>query len=362
MNDPDAIELLRTMLEIPSVSGDEARLAAFLVERMSRAGLDAAVDDAGNAVGVRTGPGEVVFDLVLLGHMDTVTGHVPVRVEGGRLYGRGAVDAKGPLAAFFVAAARASLPPGLRVTVAGAVEEETATSRGARHLASRLRPDACVIGEPSGWDAVTLGYKGRLLMRYRAERETSHSAGPAPTVAEEAVRWWNALEAFTRSYNRGRAGTFDQLQCGLRCFNTTSDGLIDIVEATVGFRLPPGFERAALEALARDLGDGATVECYGAEQAWRSDRTTPLAAPFLASIRGAGGVPRFKVKTGTSDMNVVGPVWRCPIVAYGPGDSRLDHTPNEHVEIAEYLGAIDVLGGVLEAMPIARAVACEEVV
>jgi len=42
-------------------------------------------------------------------------------------------------------------------------------------------------------------------------------------------------------------------------------------------------------------------------------------------------------------MNVVGPAWRCPILAYGPGDSSLDHTPEEHVELAEYLRAINVL-------------------
>ena len=52
---------------------------------------------------------------------------------------------------------------------------------------------------------------------------------------------------------------------------------------------------------------------------------------------------QFLLKTGTSDMNVVGPAWNCPILAYGPGDSSLDHTPDEHVELAEDLRAVDVL-------------------
>jgi LysW-gamma-L-lysine carboxypeptidase len=42
-------------------------------------------------------------------------------------------------------------------------------------------------------------------------------------------------------------------------------------------------------------------------------------------------------------MNVVGPVWKCPIAAYGPGDSLLDHSPNEHQRIDEYLASIRVL-------------------
>ncbi len=49
------------------------------------------------------------------------------------------------------------------------------------------------------------------------------------------------------------------------------------------------------------------------------------------------------LKTGTSDMNVVAPVWQCPIVAYGPGDSALDHTPNEHLPLDEYWQAVRVV-------------------
>jgi len=66
-------------------------------------------------------------------------------------------------------------------------------------------------------------------------------------------------------------------------------------------------------------------------------------AALLSSIRAAGGTPVFSYKTGTSDMNVVGPVWNCPIAAYGPGDSALDHTPNENLDLSEYERAIAVL-------------------
>ena len=60
------------------------------------------------------------------------------------------------------------------------------------------------------------------------------------------------------------------------------------------------------------------------------------------------------MKTGTSDMNVVGPVWGCPILAYGPGDSRLDHTPNEHVSVAEFLRSVEILRSVIDRMPTRR--------
>ena len=54
-------------------------------------------------------------------------------------------------------------------------------------------------------------------------------------------------------------------------------------------------------------------------------------------------------------MNVVGPAWGQNIVAYGPGDSRLDHTPEEHIELAEYTHAIDVLELVLRELALQNA-------
>ncbi len=53
------------------------------------------------------------------------------------------------------------------------------------------------------------------------------------------------------------------------------------------------------------------------------------------------------LKTGTADLNVVGPAWGCPAVAYGPGDSNLDHTPEEHILLSEYARAVAVLAAVL---------------
>jgi LysW-gamma-L-lysine carboxypeptidase len=49
-------------------------------------------------------------------------------------------------------------------------------------------------------------------------------------------------------------------------------------------------------------------------------------------------------------MNTVGPVWVCPIVAYGPGDSSLDHTPDEHIDVREFRWGINVLARALETL------------
>jgi LysW-gamma-L-lysine carboxypeptidase len=275
-----------------------------------------------------------------------------VRIEAGKLYGRGSVDAKGPFAAFVAAAARLLNRGELRarLVLVGAVEEEAASSKGAHHIVDRYAPTACVIGEPSGWDRLTLGYKGRLLVDGRWEQPMAHSAGRDVAVAERAVAFWNAVAARCAAHNAGKQQLFEQLLPSLRAISSSSDGLADWAELTIGIRLPPGVDPAALaDDLAREVA-GGQLRFRGGCQAYCGDKNTALVRAFLKSVRAAGGAPGFLLKTGTSDMNVVGPAWRCPILAYGPGDSRLDHTPEEHVEVDEYLRAIDVLEWVLRQL------------
>jgi LysW-gamma-L-lysine carboxypeptidase len=77
---------------------------------------------------------------------------------------------------------------------------------------------------------------------------------------------------------------------------------------------------------------------------------TPVARAFRAVIRQFDGEPRLLRKTGTSDMNLFARDWDCPMVTYGPGDSDLDHAPNEHLELAEFDRAVDVLVAVCERL------------
>ncbi len=341
----DDATLLREMLEIYSPSGHEGRLATYLRDRMAELGLRSYVDEAGNPVGEA---GEGAREIVLIGHADTVEGAIPVRQEGDLLYGRGAVDAKGPLAVFILAAARARLR-NLRVVVVGAVEEEAASSRGARYVAPRRRPDFAVVGEPSGWSGITLGYKGRLWLNYTLTRPARHSAGPGRSACEDAVDFWNELRAYTAAFNRDRK-PFDTLDPSLRRINSQADGFAERVEQLISLRVPLAFPVEEFKEAVRRFAGDAQCSFSNEDPAFRADKNNPLVRAFLSAIRAAGGEPRFKLKTGTSDMNVVGPAWGCPIVAYGPGDSSLDHTPHEHISLAEYRLAIAVLTDVLESL------------
>jgi LysW-gamma-L-lysine carboxypeptidase len=346
----DELAFLEKLLSIPSPSGGEDVFADYLVTQMRKLGFNTQRDEAGNVVG-KIGHQTSEKEIVLLGHMDTVPGFIPVRWEGDKLYGRGAVDAKGPLATFVIAAS--GLIPILtdvRITVIGAVEEES-HGWGSQYLAQTMpAPTYAIIGEPSSWDSITLGYKGMLSMEYQLMQAGGHSAGEITGPAELAVSFWNSLRRYAYAYNIGKTGRFSTLDPSLRDLHTFSDGLNDFVEMTIVSRLPPDFDVDDLQDKMEGWSNGAKLTFRGSDPAYVAQKNTPPVRALLRAIRGEGAKPRFKLKTGTSDMNTVGPVWDCPMVAYGPGDSSLDHTPHEHIRIDEFYKAVTVLKRALESL------------
>lgn len=339
----DEVSFLREMLEIYSPSGQEGEIAAYLVARMREMGFQAYQDGVGNAIGIM-GDGE--REIVLLGHMDTVKGFIPVRLQEDVLYGRGAVDAKGPLAAFILAAARVGPLPGVRIVVAGAVEEES-SSRGARHLVTRFSPQAAIIGEPSGWEHITLGYKGRLRVLYHLTQPVRHSTAQGPSASEQAINFWNRLTELAAQFNRGERFRFHTLDPTLHRITTHNGDFEEEVVMDITLRIPFGLPIAELKERMRSWAGDVAVGFSGEDVPYQAEKSTPLVRAFLRAIRRQGGSPTFQLKLGTSDMNVVGPGWGCPIIAYGPGNSRLDHTPQEHIRLEDYRRAIGVLTDVL---------------
>ena len=307
--------------------------------RCRDAGFDVDVDAAGNVVAAW---GDGPETIALVGHMDTVAGDIAVRTEGDILHGRGAVDAKGPLAAAIAAVSRQPRHGPRRFVVVGAVDEE-AGSRGARYLATSMgAPSGLIILEPSGWDAVTVGYKGSVRLRLSVEQPQAHSAGRLAGAADRCVDVVSALRDHARAVN-GNAEPFDRLDVRVLRFGSETDGLVERATVDVGVRTPPGCDVDTFVGVARHAAGTGEVTILGQEAAVRTDRGSALARACIRAIRAAGGAPRFKLKTGTSDLNILAPAWGCPAVAYGPGDSRLDHTPEERISITELERAVDVL-------------------
>jgi [amino group carrier protein]-lysine/ornithine hydrolase len=343
----EPLALLSGLLCAYSPSSREPNAVRYLVRGMRALGFQAGIDGAGNAVGsLGDGPREIL----LLGHIDTVPGFITVERQAGALYGRGSVDAKGPLATFVAAAAKAGARPGWKLTVIGAVGEES-DSPGARYVRAHYAPaEMVVIGEPSGWDHVTLGYKGSMWLSYTLDQPMAHTAARTVGACEEAVAFWNRVQAYAAELNAARPKFFDQLTPSLRGMHSHSDGFHDIARLAINLRIPPDVTCEALAARMAELAGPGQVVVEDCTPAYRGEKNNPLVRAFLASIRQAGGQPGFILKTGTSDMNILGPAWGCPILAYGPGDSNLDHTPEEHIQVAEYLKGVDVLAQALETI------------
>ncbi len=343
-----ASETLIGLVSRYSPSGLERRAVEWLAGWMKLLGYDEAfIDEAGNAVGVM-GVGEK--QIVLLGHIDTTPGELPVREENGVLYGRGTVDAKGPLASFVDAVARVGAKDGWQFVVIGAVDEER-DSQGARFVAAQYKPEFAIVGEPSQWDRIALGYKGSAWAHVTFRRGQTHTASGEETAAEAAVHAWLKIKSYADSFNADKSKLFERLLVTLHGMESQSSDFEQWAKLKIGARLPmevaPQDWYGKLEALVAE----AEVERVGFPlPAWKGEKNSRLVRAFLSAIRSQGGEPRFVYKTGTADLNLVAPAWGCPAAAYGPGDSNLDHTPNEHIHLSEYGRAVDVLSRALQTL------------
>jgi len=370
-----AEDLLVDLVETPSPSGEEDAAAARLVDFFEAHGREVFRDEVGN---VRAPADDGVL---LTSHVDTVPGEIPVRIEddpaddvltaadrgaddhagsetgGGAtaadataaggdtrvLWGRGSVDATGPLAAMAVAAVETG------ASFVGVIEEETA-STGAHFLVEdREAPAAVINGEPSGWDGIALGYRGLIAGTYVATSESGHTSRPEPNAIEHATSWWAAVrEAVDEVGGDEFDPVFEQVTAKPVAIHggTSADGLS--VEATmdVQLRIPPSLDAGTLRELADGELELGTVNWGEPIPPVMESPRTPVARALRGAIRRADGEPRLLRKTGTSDMNVYAGAWDCPMATYGPGDSDLDHAPDERLPLAEYHRSIAVLADV----------------
>jgi len=352
-SDSTCVEILHRLVATPSPSDDEAAAVRRFLRDADAIAFETRVDHAGNGHALRRASRTPSREILLLGHIDTVPGDIPVRLEDGLLHGRGSVDAKGPLAAMLCGAARASLPDPVSLRVVAAACVETQASHGARNLLSSdiPAPAACIIGEPSGWDGVTIAYKGRLVVRARVERENGHSAGRLGSAPDQLLAWIMHMRTLATTLSPHNGPVFDRLQTTVDSLDSSNDGIRQSARAVLGLRLPHALPPQRMEAEIRAATpSNVHIEFLGAEPAHETRRNDPVVRALSTAIRAEGGRPRPTRKTGTADFNLVGPAWACPIAAYGPGNSALDHTPHERIDLAEFLRSVRVIARALETI------------
>ena len=363
MSDDYAIDLLTRIIKIYSPSGNEEEISLFLADEMKNLGFRVHRDEVGNVIG-EIGKGSPI--VLLCGHMDTVEGEIPVRVEDGQLYGRGSVDAKGPLSAMIVAASK-FVEGGFEGTilVVGVVDEEKGGT-GIQHFVEEgIQPDYAIFGEPSGLEKVVFGYKGILTVKLTVKTPSGHSAAPwlFDNAIEKAMEFWKQINRLHLREEKMKSRFYSITSCltGIKGGNSSASFIPSHCEIRVQLRIPPQLTpEQVFDEVKRKIDRYKTtnpkvtvkVEKVDVAKAFEADRRSVIVRALAWGIRKTTlNYASFSRKTGTGDMNVLGNELKIPVVTYGPGDSKLDHTSNEHIDIKEYLDSIEVLKKTLTKLP-----------
>jgi acetylornithine deacetylase/succinyl-diaminopimelate desuccinylase-like protein len=369
----DALEFHERAVRTDS-SESVAEMRELLVETLEANGADPVVDGAGNTLATRTGEGYQPGDearsssdggthLVLNTHIDTVPPHVPfAEREGGEVVaGRGACDAKGPLAALVDAFLSAGVSAGNRLTLAITPDEETVQT-GAAHLAGTLDADGFVVGEPTGLDVCNAArgqYEGSITITGAA----AHAA--TPESGANAIRAVAPLLQAMETYDEERGPDAHESLGRPTLTPTVIDGgevsnqvpeecVLTFDRRPVPPETPEAFETGLERHLSEWVPSGMDLDVT------LSPRETPFLAAFatdrdeslveaLAAASG-GEVRPFGAATEASYF-----AEHAPTVVFGPGDladeaGAVAHSEREYVRREEVRAAARAVRDAVDAV------------
>jgi [amino group carrier protein]-lysine/ornithine hydrolase len=354
-----AVELLKRSLEQYTPSRSEASLANILKSKcVNELGFEQAhIDNVGNIIATK-GSGEP--RILLCGHMDTVPGQIPIRIEDGYLYGRGASDAKAPLIAMLLAGSEFPKQRGT-IIFAGVVDEEGNATGIKQLVKSNIAVDYAIFGEPSGIDNITIAYKGRLAIRLTCNvGYTAHASAPwlAKNSIEEIFDFWNAINLKIKLASMGENKS-NSISCSLTEITGGSSHNVTPQQCkiTIDIRVPASTTCKSVLSILDETIKKIEGEKEGVKATYRiEDMTDPFETnPSSVLIRSLSlsildvckKRPNLLRKTGTGDMNILGNAFKIPVVTYGPGDSHASHSVKERVNVEEYISSIDVFSRAL---------------
>jgi len=365
------LELARALIRRPSVTPEDAGCQTLLAERLAACGFLAEALPFGEVSNLWLRRGEAGPLLLFLGHTDVVPPgpearwrHPPFAptLEDGLLYGRGAADMKGSVAALVTACERvfgAADAPGGGIALLLTSDEEGPARDGTRRVAEVLaargeRIDWCLVGEPSSearlGDAIRVGRRGSLNGWLTVRGRQGHVAYPqladnpvhrlAPLLAElVATEWDQGTDEFPPTTLQ-----VSNLEAG------TGAGNVIPGEARVTFnlRFSPASTAAGLEERI-----AAMVAAHGldAELAWQRSAEPfasdpgPLRAALIDAVNAeTGEPPRPSTAGGTSDGRFIAPLG-AEVVELGPRNATI-HQVDEHVAVAD----LDALSRIYEGV------------
>ncbi|MCZ7569538.1 MAG: M20/M25/M40 family metallo-hydrolase [Ardenticatenaceae bacterium] len=366
MNPERCIAFLQELIHTPSLPGQEGELAALVLAEMQQLGYDAAwQDDAGNVIGLIRGRGEapaVMFN-THLDHVDPgdprAWSHQPYggAIAAGKVWGRGACDIKGPLAAqlYGVAALRVTdgPPPG-DVYVTATVQEEVG-GLGARFLLSHLGPTLVVVGEPSA-NTLRRGHRGRTELALHVKGRAAHASAPERAINPHFVvsNFVQRLPTLTMRQH-AELGASSVAPTLLRTDQTSANVIPGEMWLTLDWRNVPGESgedactvlqplveaslipgaKAEVEipVVERRSFTGLTMRIPADNPAYSLPADHPAITAAAAILEQTFGqsvpIGHWRFATDGGHFAQAGML----VVGYGPGDESLAHTVREHIAI-----------------------------
>lgn len=386
--DQQVIELCQQLIRQRSYSGEEAGVVDYLKEAFTWLGFDAChVDKYGNVIGEIRGnrPGrKILFD----GHIDTVPvpdpdswQHDPFggEIAEGKIYGRGASDMKGAVAAMACAAGYFAQDCNKNfagsIYVAGVVHEECFEGVAAREISRQFQPDYVVIGEASELN-LKIGQRGRAEIVVETFGKPAHSANPNKGV--------NAVYKMARLVERIRAlpsSNHPVLGPGileLTDIKSTPYPGASVVpsycRATYDRRLLVGEDREEVLAPLQDVIDelqaqdpefrakasyatgeehcytGATIAEERFFPGWLFDEDDDFVQKSLHGLRQAGLSPEVTNYSFCTNGSHYAGEANIKTIGFGPSPENLAHTIDEYIEIAQLTGAMSGYYAIVDAL------------
>jgi succinyl-diaminopimelate desuccinylase len=342
----DPIALTAALVDIPSESRDEARIADEVEAALRAQTTGFEIIRNGNAVLARTNHGRP-SRVLLAGHLDTVPAadNVPSHREGGDLYGCGTTDMKSGDAVFLHLAATVTDPAHDLTLVFYDCEEIEATANGLgrieRELPDWLAADVAVLGEPTG-GFIEAGCQGTLRVVVTASGTRAHSA--RSWLGDNAIHKLGDVLARLSAYRARDVDidgcTYREGLSAVRVDGGVAGNVIpDAASLTVNFRFAPDRTPAQAFEHVREVFDGLDV---GVEQTDAAAGALPgLNRPAAARLVAAAG-GQVRAKYGWTDVARFAALG-IPALNYGPGDPNLAHTVDERVDVAQVTAVAETL-------------------
>lgn len=345
----DVVELLRDLVDIESVSGNERAIADAIEAALRAQAPHLEVVRHEDNVIARTDlgrPGRVV----IAGHIDTVPlaqDSLPCRIEGSgdqrRIVGRGSCDMKGGVAVQLSAAAALTEPARDVTWIFYANEEVEAELNGLGHVA-RDRPellagDFAVLCEPTA-AGIEGGCQGTLRVRVSVPGTAAHSA--RSWLGENAIHGagevLRRLAAYEAAEPQVDGLTYHEGLNAVRISGGIAGNVVpDRCVITVNYRFAPDRDVAAALAHVREVFDGYDVRLTDGADGARPGLDRPAARDFVAAL--ALPVVAKEGWTDVARFSALG----VPAVNFGPGDPNLAHTDDERCPVHQYADALAAL-------------------